>query len=217
MPKQTFFNLPAEKRQTIINLAIDEFADNDYQNASISRIVARAGIAKGSFYQYFADKKELYLYLIELALQEKAQFLQGTPPPDPQMGTFAYLRWLFETGLRFGFSNPQLTRLTYRAFYDDVPFSNETIAQAQAGSSQFFTQMIQQGIEQGDLRPDLDVDSAVFLFNLVFLELGNHIMQRLGIDPAELAEEGAQVFDETAAADIYNRFMDIFEFGMGAR
>lgn len=139
MPKQTFFNLPEEKRQAIINLAIDEFADNAYQNASISRIVAQAGIAKGSFYQYFADKKELYLYLIELALQEKAQFLQETPPPDPQMGTFAYLRWLFEAGLRFGFSSPKLTRLTYRALYDDVPFTNETIAQAQAGSTLFLS------------------------------------------------------------------------------
>lgn len=217
MPKQTFFNLPEEKRQMIINLAIDEFADNAYQNASISRIVAQAGIAKGSFYQYFADKKELYLYLIELALQEKAQFLQDTPPPDPQMGTFAYLRWLFEAGLRFGFSNPKLTRLTYRALYDDVPFANETVAQAQAGSTHFFEQMIQQGIERGDLRADLDVESAVFLFNLVFLELGNHIMQRLRVDPAEIAERGARVFEETAAAEIYNKFMDIFEFGMGAR
>lgn len=77
--------------------------------------------------------------------------------------------------------------------------------------------MIQQGIERGDVRADLDVESAVFLFNLVFLELGNHIMQRLGVEPAELAERGAQAFEETAAAEIYNKFMDIFEFGMGAR
>ena len=50
MPKETFFNLPDDKRRRILDVVIDEFADNDYANVSISRIVARAGIAKGSFY-----------------------------------------------------------------------------------------------------------------------------------------------------------------------
>ena len=36
MPKQTFFNLTEEKRRQIIDIAIDEFADNDYAKASIS-------------------------------------------------------------------------------------------------------------------------------------------------------------------------------------
>ena len=44
MPKETFFNLPEDKRQAILDLAIEEFAAHDYKNASISRIVERAGI-----------------------------------------------------------------------------------------------------------------------------------------------------------------------------
>jgi TetR/AcrR family transcriptional regulator len=65
MPKPTFFNLTDDKRQRLIDLAIEEFAENDYDLASISKIVAQAGIAKGSFYQYFEDKKDLYQYLLE--------------------------------------------------------------------------------------------------------------------------------------------------------
>ena len=42
MPHQTFFNLPEEKRQTLIDCALDEFAARDYDSASISQIVARA-------------------------------------------------------------------------------------------------------------------------------------------------------------------------------
>ena len=67
MPNQTFFNLPEKKRVTIIKLAIAEFANKDYKNASITKIVKQAKIAKGSFHQYFEDKKELYLYLVDLA------------------------------------------------------------------------------------------------------------------------------------------------------
>ena len=32
MPKQTFFNLPEEKRNHIIEVSIDEFAKAPYQN-----------------------------------------------------------------------------------------------------------------------------------------------------------------------------------------
>lgn len=88
MPKETFFNLPEEKRQRILDLAIEEFAHHDYQNASISRIVAEASIAKGSFYQYFEDKADLYRYLLNLIFQEKQRVLATIQPPDPQMGNF---------------------------------------------------------------------------------------------------------------------------------
>ena len=66
MPKETFFNLPEAKRQRIIDLALAEFAEKDYDTASISRIVSQAGIAKGSFYQYFENKEDLYTYLLTL-------------------------------------------------------------------------------------------------------------------------------------------------------
>ncbi len=62
MPSQTFFNLPKEKRDTLIKIALNEFSANEYNSASVSRIVKETGIAKGSFYQYFQDKKDLYLF-----------------------------------------------------------------------------------------------------------------------------------------------------------
>jgi AcrR family transcriptional regulator len=64
MPKQTFFNLPDEKRKTIINAAVDEFMEYGLESASTNRIVANSGISKGSFYQYFEDKQDVFMYLI---------------------------------------------------------------------------------------------------------------------------------------------------------
>ena len=95
MPKQTFFNLTEEKRRQIIDIAIDEFADNDYEKASISKIVARAGIAKGSFYQYFADKDDLYGYLISLIAEKKAAAFSLDHPDPEHVGIFNYMRWIF--------------------------------------------------------------------------------------------------------------------------
>jgi AcrR family transcriptional regulator len=217
LPKQTFFNLPEDKRQAIIDFAIEEFAKNEYKSASISRIVAEAGIAKGSFYQYFEDKKELYLYLIDLGSQEKAKFLEAHPPPDPKMGTFAYLRWLFSVGVRFELSNSQLAKVAYRAYYNDRPFFDEAMHQAEEQASTFARQLLLQGMANGDLRADMDVESAVFLFNLIILELGKYILARLDIDPDELDEKGAMLFESDEAKTIFDSFLDILENGMGAR
>ncbi len=49
MPKQTFYNLSEDKRKTLENVAIDEFADNGFDKASINTIVEKSGISKGEF------------------------------------------------------------------------------------------------------------------------------------------------------------------------
>lgn len=65
MVYQTFFNLPEEKRQRIVDSAIDEFISRPYEKTSINRIVAAARIPKGSFYQYFDSKDDLYAYCVK--------------------------------------------------------------------------------------------------------------------------------------------------------
>ena len=64
MPKKTFFNLPEEKRNRILNGAREEFAHKPYQNVSINRLIEAMDIPIGSFYQYFEDKKDIYFYLL---------------------------------------------------------------------------------------------------------------------------------------------------------
>ncbi|EXJ23510.1 Transcriptional regulator, TetR family [Alkalibacterium sp. AK22] len=64
MPSQTFFNLSEEKKERLIAGAMKEFSAKSLNDASISNIVKNSKISRGSFYQYFEDKKDLYFYLI---------------------------------------------------------------------------------------------------------------------------------------------------------
>ncbi|MFL2098352.1 TetR/AcrR family transcriptional regulator [Marinilactibacillus psychrotolerans] len=64
MPTQTFFNLPEQKKQRLIAGAMKEFTERSLNEASISNIIKNAEISRGSFYQYFEDKKDLYFFLI---------------------------------------------------------------------------------------------------------------------------------------------------------
>lgn len=63
MIKKTFFNLPREKRERIMLEVKKEFAKYPVEKISINRIVQRAKISRGSFYQYFDDKTDL-VYLV---------------------------------------------------------------------------------------------------------------------------------------------------------
>lgn len=64
MPKDTFFRLPDEKKKRIMEAAVREFLSRPYADTSINKIIKDAEIPRGSFYQYFEDKKDLFLYVI---------------------------------------------------------------------------------------------------------------------------------------------------------
>jgi len=217
MPKQTFFNLPDEKRNAILDLAIEEFAENDYKNASISRIVNRAGIAKGSFYQYFEDKKDLYLYLIDLSAQEKTNMLAENQPPDSDMDVFSYIRWLLRAGLNFEFSNPKLAQIGYRAIYGDAPLPTETREVIEEGAMQYFRQLVEQGVAQGVIDPEIDTDVAAFMFNVVFTNLGDFILKQQAIEPEQVLADSGQSLVSSETERLFEQVLRILQSGMSKK
>lgn len=64
MPTGTFFRLPEEKKTRLIQAAWDEFTRVTFADASINRIIQSAHIPRGSFYQYFTDKEDLFVYIL---------------------------------------------------------------------------------------------------------------------------------------------------------
>lgn len=64
MPTLTFLNLPKEKQDTIIEASIKEFKRVLLKDASINKIIKDANIPRGSFYNYFEDINDLYIYSI---------------------------------------------------------------------------------------------------------------------------------------------------------
>ncbi len=64
MPTSTFFNLPPPKRERLLQAAVEEFAQRPFSEASINRIIRAAEIPRGSFYQYFTDKADLFHFIL---------------------------------------------------------------------------------------------------------------------------------------------------------
>ena len=51
--------MPKNRKQELINLAYNLFIEEGYDNVSIDEIIAKAKIAKGTFYYYFKSKEEI--------------------------------------------------------------------------------------------------------------------------------------------------------------
>lgn len=78
MPTDTFNKLPEEKKTKVILAAKKEFARASLSDASIKNIVEDAGIARGSFYQYFDSKEDLLQYLLKEHVEEMNKNLEVT-------------------------------------------------------------------------------------------------------------------------------------------
>lgn len=70
MPKQTFFNLSEDKQQTVLRAAYKEFSTHSIHEALVSNIVKESHISRGSFYKYFNNIEDLYVYLYQQTTKE---------------------------------------------------------------------------------------------------------------------------------------------------
>lgn len=111
MPTSTFLNLESDKKTRILKAVIDEFSKKQYEQVQISDIIKHAKIPRGSFYQYFADKEDLYLYLISIIRNEKMMFLKDTLGNSEGINFLDLVRKLYDDGVKFALKFPQYVKI----------------------------------------------------------------------------------------------------------
>jgi AcrR family transcriptional regulator len=163
MPKQTFFNLPPEKREIIMNAAIEEFADYGLENASTNRIVKNSGIAKGSFYQYFEDKKDVFMHMLDLIEQQEMEFFENERPADHNMDVFNFYRWMIKKGMEFGLAHPRAIQAAWRVLIGEGLYYGKNLAQYREKTTKALTEMLKHAMDRGEVDPSVDVELAVMI------------------------------------------------------
>lgn len=120
MPKQTFFNLSEGKRSILIEAAKLEFSRVPLYEASINNIIKTAEISRGSFYQYFEDKEDLYFYVLDAYIKETHQQLHnylketGGDLLESFHSLFQYLWNRMNTGEENNFFRNALLNMNYQ-------------------------------------------------------------------------------------------------------
>ncbi len=197
MPKQTFLNLGEEKRQAFIAIALQEFANHDYNMASVSKIVEKAGIAKGSVYQYFKDKQDLFLYLLDVANREMIGFVQQAAPPDSDANFFEMLRQQMSATVQAARKYPVHARLARRAYTSPLPFHAAVLEKTKQVRQEYFQAMVVQAQSWGHLDAGLDPAVVSFMVQGLLNDLGLFLQSRFGGCEQDWDEhEVNQVFDQ---------------------
>ena len=78
----------AERRQAIIEAAMEEFISRGFAATRLDDIAKRAGVAKGTIYLHFKDKESMFEELIRTAIVPLVGRMQGPPPAGTTVRDF---------------------------------------------------------------------------------------------------------------------------------
>ncbi len=163
MPKKTFFNLPNDKREKIIDCAVNEFSNYDYNQASINRIVKDAGIAKGSFYQYFEDKLDLYKYLLNIIGDIKLKYISKHMLNADENDFFDYLKKTFAAGIEFSSKEIKFANIGNRLIKSDENLKNKIYGDINDRGTEYIESLIKKGQLDDNIRKDIDSKFIAYL------------------------------------------------------
>jgi AcrR family transcriptional regulator len=177
MPKDTFLNLSEDKRLRIFEAALNEFSEYDFEHASLNKIVSSAGISKGSMYQYFTDKKDLYVYVFQQIGAQKTALFEALEIPEDLIEE---LRIRYKISIELAFRMPKYMKMMAMLekhkssdVYHLIHGETETIAK------QYFAQRINQEIVLGKIKSNIEPEvlAALILALNVYIvdELINQI------------------------------------------
>ena len=190
MPKQTFYNLPEEKRNKIINLSLLEFAQHSYRTASLSRIVEKAGIAKGSMYQYFENKRELYLYLIDFTTNRKLSYLDRHLDSSLEDFYILYKQMVF-LAVKYDLANIGKSLFNYNVLHNRSDKEMREIAMNMKEKKRnFLKKYVITARERGQIRKDVDVDLITCTINQISMNLGIYMGIKFNFNYINLIEKG---------------------------
>jgi len=163
-----FLQLARQKQKRILDAAITEFAEKSYDNASMNMVVERAEISKGALFKYFQTKSGLFAYVYRMALSRVKDYLRGVRDESRDAPFFQRLEMIMRAGIGFIQDHPRLARIYYRiVFTGDSPYKKEILAELREESLKFIQSFVEQGIERGELRSDLDPRIAAFVLESI--------------------------------------------------
>ncbi|MDD3224708.1 MAG: TetR/AcrR family transcriptional regulator [Clostridium sp.] len=162
MPKDTLLNLEEKKRNKIIRAAVMEFSNKGYDKGNVSEIAKEAGVSKGSMYQYFNNKKDIYLYCFEKAYEIYLRYFEDKTKKYEKMSIFDYMYLAFKMSWPFFVDKREMYIFIQNAYFDiNSEVHSEVIKIAYRESKPYLkmlTEMIDMNKEKGLIKTKISTD-----------------------------------------------------------
>ena len=131
MPTNTFLRLPDDKKERVLQAAIEEFAVRNLAEAKLLHISKNAGISKGSIYQYFASKEDLYVFIIEHCRQKRAEYTQASSALYKKAPFFDFFEELYIRDTEYLLLNPTHLEVGKQMYSSSDPVSKNLVLSQQ--------------------------------------------------------------------------------------
>lgn len=213
---KTFLNLSPERQQEIVAVSLREFAVKGYEMASLSDIIARLGLAKGSFYRYFESKRSLYLFLIDhcagLRLAHDTKLI-----PHPPDDFFELMLQHFKAKIKFDTHYPLPSAFLHTVLDER---NNDEITDMQFRSRAkilaVIKPVIQKQVKEKKLRKDIDLDVINWIALQMNLSILDYLAYKYRIDFRKNIREGKPLYgiSEKEMVKAARVFMEIYRSGV---
>lgn len=196
MPSATFMKLPEEKQERILEAAIKEFGMRNVREANLSNIVKDAGIARGSLYQYFPTKDDLYVHVFETLRARRAEYVKPAYDLYKKEPFLRFFETFYLLDSEYLMQNPPHIALGQQLYSNTHGVSRGLIQRLQNRYKETFIIAIEFDKERGLIDRSIDTSSLadlcvhfvtdVFIFQsintqLSMMNIRDHIQKTLRI------------------------------------
>ncbi len=180
-----------ETRMRILEAAMEHFASQGYNAASVDDICAAAGVSKGAFYHHFPSKQAVFFALFQDWLQGLDKAFAAIHPatvPETLMQMTGVLPDLFATADN---RLPMFLEFWLQASRDESIWG-KTIAPYRH-YQQHFAKLVQEGIDEGTVKPVNPQAAAQVLLSLAVGLVLQGVLDPKGADWPQVAQESLQI------------------------
>jgi AcrR family transcriptional regulator len=212
--KSTFLNLDEERQKQILDAALLEFTLNDYQNASLSKIISKLGLAKGSFYRYFDSKQDLYVYLLKYTTDFRFDDINELTS-HKSLSLYEVILENFRMKIRFDKQYPLYSGFAYRVMSEpckDVAYIKVELWQSVLG----IIKSILNRFADEDQLNRVDIDIAAYSILQIQLGIFDFLEIHYQIDFLDNIKKGKPVFslDDDKLMQVVEGFASVLSNGL---
>jgi AcrR family transcriptional regulator len=171
MPTETWWNLPPDKRARVTNAAMVEFGRRGFSAGSLNVIAREADIAKGSLFQYFNDKLDMFTTVCEAGIETiRDAALEGVDVDNDEF--FPALHHIVRNWLRFFATHPLERAIAYAAGNEvDEEAANAVRGVSSAHFVSELTPLVKAADARGEFAPGTKIDQVVAMVVLLLRHL----------------------------------------------
>lgn len=196
---------PEQSRAAILRAAVREFAEHDIAGARTDAIARSAGVNKALLYYYYKDKQALYGAVLDEVFGKMKARVYAVLDSDltPRQKVMAYVETYFD----YIAGNPLYPRLVQREMMRAgrrSPHLQRIVKDYFQPISARLTQVLQQGVAEGDFRPVNPVHFISSMVAMIVFYFSNAPVMQMVIgsnplSPQRVAERREAVLDFISA------------------